>query len=114
MKTRYILPALLALSATVTSTQAMAEGMTYDPYENYYSTYYGIGEKSKATPAAVAGKTQAEFSFNDPYADYYNTYYGMDGLLDQDEKVTATAPKVDVADPKDYSDMSDPTNYYKW
>ena len=42
MKTQNILPILLALGIAATATLASAEGLTYDPYENYYSKYYGI------------------------------------------------------------------------
>ena len=73
MKTQYVLPVILALGAMVVSTQAIATGLTYDPYEVYYSKYYGIG----AGPSVVEATEQKDTAFYDPYADYYNTYYGI-------------------------------------
>ena len=86
--------------------------MTYDPYESYYSKYYGIG----AIPAAAEAAGQEDTTFYDPYADYYNTYYGIDAQttvpavsLDDDIDVQATTSMVSLGD-----DMADPSNYFKW
>ena len=112
MKTRYLLPALLALGAVATSSQAIADGLTYDPYANYYGQYYGIDMNSTATNDT---ETAAE-AFYDPYADYYNTYYGTDDLLDKSEAKSLPEKSTDsVANVlEDYPDMADPTNYFKW
>ena len=109
MKTRYILPALLALSAVATSSQVIAEGLTYDPTANYYSEYYGIGVESAVENSAAETTKVADTAFYDPYEDYYNTYYDMDGLKD-----TPSSVKSQKTGLEDYPDMADPTNYFKW
>ena len=40
---------ILSLAISLFASQAMANGQTYDPYENYYSEYYGINAASYAT-----------------------------------------------------------------
>jgi len=103
---KYLLTTILALSATVLTTQVSATGMTYDPYQNYYSKYYGIGVEEATTPVKAATKERADSAFYDPYADYYNANYGVDGLI---EKNKSTESKV-----SEYPDMADPSNYYNW
>ena len=34
----------ISLLIALMASQVMAEGLVYDPYENYYAAYYGIGE----------------------------------------------------------------------
>jgi len=46
MKTHYILPALLSLGVAVISSQSIAAGLTYDPVGDYYSANYGVGTMS--------------------------------------------------------------------
>jgi len=102
MKTKYILPAVLALVTATTSAQAIAEGLTYDPCEIYYSTNYGPWSVSSA---------------EDIYADFDDTNYGLnDGLSNEGgtpEIVTLT-DSSDKVTSTDYADMADPTNYFKW
>ncbi len=102
MKTHYVLPAVLALVTAVTSAQSVANGLTYDPCEIYYSTHYGEASVSSA---------------KEIYADYDDTNYGLtDGLSNEGGAtgiVTFTDLAADAASEK-YADMSDPTNYFKW
>ena len=65
MKTRYILPALLVLGTVVTTTQATAE-LSYDPVDNYYGKYYGIGVESTNTQT----KMQENTKFSGACTDY--------------------------------------------
>jgi len=64
---------LLALSGS----QVMAEGLVYDPYENYYATFYGIGETHEqefSTSRTVKSKTveqRKDTHMADP-GNYYN------------------------------------------
>ena len=95
MKTHYILSTLLALGVLTTSSQLMADGLTYDPYENYYSEYYGIN--------AADGLADVSTDTADFYEKYYNTSYDADGLA------TKKQSDVDL-----YEELADPTNYYKW
>lgn len=90
MKTHSILPVLLAAGTAVASVQTLAAGMTYDPYDDYYSEYYGAGSEFKAT------QVQAEaplFSENDDT--HQNKHVAVVTSTDQD-------------------DMADPGNYYNW
>ncbi len=86
MKT-YILSALLVLGVTVTSTQAIATGLTYDPYENYYSQFYGIDQQQ-----TIAPKDAVKTSEDDP--------------KDVSNRISQDADLMDS--------MADPSNYYSW
>lgn len=115
MKTKIILPALFALGAAFTSTQAIATGMTYDPYANYYGTYYGIDASPTVSLVEIDEELQ---QFYDPYAIFYNTYYGTDDLIQQGDKTAKTKPTkistIQITDEVIMDEMSDPTNFYKW
>ncbi len=103
MKKHIILPALFLMGATIASTYVVADGLTYDPYENYYSEFYGIGEISTTQ---LEPQVEINSDFYDPYAEYYNTYYGIDGLVEN--VITTIEPESNDAD------MADPRNFYKW
>lgn len=112
MKTQYVLPVILALGAMVVSTQAIATGLTYDPYEVYYSKYYGIG----TAPSVAEATEQEDTDFYDPYANYYNIYYGTDAQatapavsLDDGIDTQTTAPAISLD-----GDMADPSNFFNW
>lgn len=113
MKIQYILPALLALGFVTTSIPAVADGLTYDPYGDYYSQYYGIGERSTASVESEAP------AFYDPYANYYNTYYGIDGLTEKGKEKVKVVTAISVDDIKkvdsvENAEFADPSNYYNW
>lgn len=112
MKTRYLLPALLALGAIATSSQTIADGLHYDPYANYYGSYYGIEMNNSATTDTET----VAIPFYDPYANYYNTFYGIDDLLNKNEVKNQPEKSTEALQIvlEDYPDMSDPTNYFKW
>ncbi len=76
MKIQYVLSVILVLGAIVASTQTIATDLTYDPYEIYYSKYYGIG----TFPFVAETTEQEDTDFYDSYTDYYNAYYGLDTL----------------------------------
>lgn len=109
MKTQYILPALLALVVTSTTTQAFAAGLTYDPYESYYHEFYGIGDK----PTVIQDKAQQEPVFYDPYADYYNNYNGTYSQLNENT-TDATIKTDETVTSIDAEVMADPLNFYEW
>ena len=87
MKAQYVLPALFVLAATVATSQAMATGLTYDPYENYYHDYYGIDAEEIARQAIAKSEEQSK-------------------QLDATEK----AKKVE----EDTTEYADPRNFYTW
>ena len=79
MKTQYVLPVIFALGTVVASTQAMATGLTYDPYADYYSAYYGIGAETTAPIVSLdkgidAQTTTPIVSLDDDMADPRNYY----------------------------------------
>jgi len=79
MKAQYVLPVILALGTVVVSTQAMATGMTYDPYADYYNTYYDIGAQKTAPTVSLekgvdAQTTTPTISLDDDMADPRNYY----------------------------------------
>lgn len=86
MNTQYILPTIV-LFATVT-TQAMATGLSYDPYENYYRDYYGI-DADKITKEAIA---RIEVVSPDLTAQLNN------------------GKTID----EDFSEFADPSNFFNW
>jgi len=87
MKKHYILSTLVASVAALSLSQAIASGMTYDPYENYYNNFYGTASYSSASESSnslVADKqvqknkvvskaapTQSELYMADPL-NFYN------------------------------------------
>lgn len=128
MKTRHIISKALALAVVLGSSSTLATGLTYDPYEIYYSKYYGIGAESSTIQSSSAiqgsstiqgkaeGMVSAEANSEEaskdsvlqhPSDDYYNTYYNM---LDQPDKSKKSEP-VSI---EDEASMADPTNYFKW
>ena len=112
MKTQYVLPVILALGTIVASTQTMATGLTYDPYEIYYSKYYGIG----AGPSVVEATEQKDTAFYDPYADYYDSYYGIGAQTAAPTVSLGDGIDIQARTPAIYLDdgMADPSNFFKW
>lgn len=115
MKIKIMLPVLFALGAAFTSTQAIATGMTYDPYANYYNSYYGID----ASPTTALVEIDEELQqFYDPYAIFYNTYYGTDELIQQKAKSAKTKVtnnySISEINEVEMDEMADPANFYKW
>lgn len=109
MKTQTILPILLSLGTALVSSQAIADGLTYDPYENYYHDYYGIDFSSTAISNP---ETKEKVSSNDPNADYYSTYNSMNI---KDKASSNSKPvKHEVVAPASDQDMADPLNYFNW
>ncbi len=117
MKTRYLLPTLFTATALLTATTAFASGQSYDPYENYYNQFYGMGSSASQPESqrranrrelmkqsVVPLKKKAATS-NGPYADYYGLYYDLDTQPTKTPVTTSTSDSADVADP---------ANYYNW
>ena len=117
MKTRYLLPTLFTATALLTASTAFASGQNYDPYENYYNQFYGMGSSvSQPEPKrremrrelmkhSVAPVEKKAATSNSSYADYYGLYYDLDTQLTKTPKATS------VSDP---ADVADPANYYNW
>jgi hypothetical protein len=105
MKNNYALTTLVALLATLSFSQLSASGMTYDPVENYYSKFYGIGvvESATTTPAIVAKDMAADIG---PYDGYYATYYGTG--------VESKQASAEIIDSALNDEMANPLNYYNW
>ena len=67
----------ISLLVALSCSQAMAEGLVYDPYENYYAAYYGIGEAHEqefSTTRTASSKTfepRKDTHMADPN-NYYN------------------------------------------
>lgn len=105
MKKNYALTALITLVVAVSFSQANASGLTYDPSENYYSTYYGIGSQDSVSTTAITTPTvQDSVADLGPHNGYYATYYGT-GV----EETSLTTEEIALNE-----EMANPLNYYNW
>ena len=104
MKNKLALTALITLVAAVSFSQVSASGLTYDPSENYYRTYYGIGEENATNIVVTPPVVESSPADLGPHNGYYATYYGI-GI----EKNNLTAKEMALNE-----EMANPLNYYNW
>jgi len=98
MKTINFTSLLIAVFFSLGITPANATSL---PYEDYYSSYYGIGVDSvQATPNIPSNDNSR---YDGPFEDYYNKYYVDTQSINSNSEIDTLIEEV-----------TDPTNYFKW
>lgn len=98
MKTLNFTSLLIAMFFSLVVIPANASSL---PYEDYYSSYYGIGTDTiQSTPNMQLNE---QLSYAGPFEDYYNKYYADLQAINSNRETDALI-----------EDVTDPTNYFKW